>query len=89
MRKKHTVQRSIFEHYAEHEIGQELSAMSAWLDQNMEVLDTIRRLASKWRIFTLIESLLLSRSYCGSIYHPKRSSVFYNDTSRHLVTQTG
>src|SRR3990172_10062279 len=41
MRKKHTVQRSIFERYAEHDIGRELNAMSTWLDQNKEVLDRV------------------------------------------------
>lgn len=32
MRQERTVQASIFDHYAQHEIGQELQAMSAWLD---------------------------------------------------------
>ena len=41
MREKHTVQRSIFEHYAEHEIGLELKSMSQWLDQNMDLLDWV------------------------------------------------
>jgi transposase, IS5 family len=41
MREKHTVQRSIFEQYAEHEIGQELKSISQWLDQNTEVLDWV------------------------------------------------
>jgi IS5 family transposase len=41
MREKHTVQRSIFEHYAEHEIGLELQSMSGWLDQNMDLLDGV------------------------------------------------
>lgn len=41
MREKHTVQRSIFEQYAEHEIGQELKSISEWLDQNLEVLDWV------------------------------------------------
>jgi IS5 family transposase len=41
MREKHTVQRSIFEQYAEHEIGQELKSMSLWLDQNMDLLDGV------------------------------------------------
>ena len=41
MREKHTVQRSIFEHYAEHEIGLELKSMSVWLDQNMDLLDWV------------------------------------------------
>ena len=41
MREKHTVQRSIFEHYAEHEIGRELKAISDWLDQHMDLLDRV------------------------------------------------
>lgn len=41
MREKHTVQRSIFEHYAEHEIGLELKSMSGWLDQNLDLLDWV------------------------------------------------
>ena len=41
MREKHTVQRSIFEQYAEHEIGLELQSMSEWLDQNMDLLDWV------------------------------------------------
>ena len=34
MREKHTVQRSIFEHYAEHEIA---TPISDWLDQHMDL----------------------------------------------------
>jgi IS5 family transposase len=41
MREKRTIQASIFEHYAEHEIGRELKAMSAWLDQNIDLLDSV------------------------------------------------
>lgn len=41
MRKKHTVQRSIFDRYVEHDIGRELNAMSTWLDDNMDVLDGV------------------------------------------------
>ena len=33
MREKRTIQASIFERYAEHEIGRELKAMSDWVDQ--------------------------------------------------------
>ena len=33
MRKKHTVQCSIFEYYPEHETGHELKAISQWVDQ--------------------------------------------------------
>ena len=39
MRQKRTVQSSIFDLYAEHEIGRELEAMSDWLDGHPEVLD--------------------------------------------------
>jgi IS5 family transposase len=38
MREKRTIQSSIFEQYAEHEIGRELQAMSAWLDHHPELL---------------------------------------------------
>lgn len=41
MREKRTVQSSIFEAYAEHEIGQELKAMSDWLDENLDLLDWV------------------------------------------------
>jgi len=41
MREKCTIQRSIFEQYAEHEIGRELEAMSDWLDLQPELLDWV------------------------------------------------
>ncbi len=41
MRKKHTIQRSIFEYYPEHESGYELKAISQWLDQQPELLDWV------------------------------------------------
>ncbi len=41
MREKRTVQSSIFELYAEHEIGRELSAMSEWLDENPDLLEWV------------------------------------------------
>ena len=41
MREKRTIHRSIFERYAEHEIGHELQAISAWLDQQPELLDWV------------------------------------------------
>jgi IS5 family transposase len=41
MREKRTVQSSLFELYAEHEIGQELKAMSEWLDGHTDLLDWV------------------------------------------------
>ena len=41
MREKRTIQASIFERYAEHEIGRELKAMSDWVDQNIDLLDWV------------------------------------------------
>ncbi len=38
MRQKRTVQSSIFDLYAEHEIGRELEAMSDWLDGHPEIM---------------------------------------------------
>jgi len=41
MREKRTIQGSLFEQYAEHEIGRELSAMSDWLDEHLDLLDWV------------------------------------------------
>lgn len=41
MREKRTLQASIFEAYAEHEIGQELRLMSEWLDAHPRLLDWV------------------------------------------------
>lgn len=41
MREKRTIQSSIFDHYAEHEIGTELKAMSDWLDAHLDLLDWV------------------------------------------------
>ncbi len=41
MRKIRTAQASIFEVFAEHEIGRELQAMSAWLDERPELLEWV------------------------------------------------
>ena len=37
MRQERTVQASIFDLFADHEIGQELKAMSQWLDEHREL----------------------------------------------------
>ena len=41
MRKKRTVQMSIFDLYSEHEIGKELKAISDYLDDHPEFLDWV------------------------------------------------
>tara|TARA_R110002111_G_C5963728_1_gene369721 strand:+ start:113 stop:1456 length:1344 start_codon:yes stop_codon:yes gene_type:complete len=41
MRQKRTVQSSIFDVYAEHDIGRELKAMSDWLDAHSEMLEWV------------------------------------------------
>jgi IS5 family transposase len=41
MRPERTVQASIFDLFAGHEIGRELKAMSAWLDDHRELLGLI------------------------------------------------
>jgi IS5 family transposase len=43
MRQERTVQASIFDLFASHEIGQELKAMSQWLDDNRDVLGLVAR----------------------------------------------
>jgi IS5 family transposase len=41
MRQEHTVQGSIFDLFAEHEIGRELEAMSQWLDAHCDLLKLV------------------------------------------------
>ena len=41
MREKHTVQRSIFEYYGEHQICRELRVISDWLDQHTVLLEWV------------------------------------------------
>ncbi|MEH6473966.1 MAG: ISNCY family transposase [Halopseudomonas sp.] len=41
MRQKRTVQSSIFDVYADHDIGRELKAMSDWLDAHCEILEWV------------------------------------------------
>ena len=43
MRAKRTWQMSINETFAEHDIGQELEAISTWLDQHLYVLDCVEK----------------------------------------------
>src|SRR5205814_5795495 len=43
MRQERTVQASIFDLFAEHEIGRELSAMSQWLDDHRDLLNLVTR----------------------------------------------
>ena len=38
MRQERTVQASLFDLFADHEIGQELKAMSQWLDEHRELI---------------------------------------------------
>jgi IS5 family transposase len=46
MRQERTVQASIFDLFAEHEIGRELKAMSQWLDEHRELLTLWRRICA-------------------------------------------
>jgi len=43
MRQERTVQASIFDLFAEHEIGRELKAMSQWLDEHRDLLGLVTR----------------------------------------------
>ena len=38
MRQRHTIQASIFDQFADHEIGRELKTMSQWLDEHRELI---------------------------------------------------
>ncbi len=41
MREKRTIQASIFDVFSKHQLGRELKAMSAWLDEHCEVLGRV------------------------------------------------
>ena len=41
MRQERTVQATVFDIFAEHEIGRELNAMSRWLDQQRSLLSLV------------------------------------------------
>ena len=43
MRTKRTSQVSIFDQFAQHDIGRELAGMSAWLDAHLKVLDWVAK----------------------------------------------
>jgi len=43
MRQERTVQASVFDLFAEHEIGRELKAMSQWLDEHSDLLGLVAR----------------------------------------------
>ncbi len=43
MRQERTVQASLFDLFAEHEIGRELKAMSQWLDEHRDLLNLVAR----------------------------------------------
>jgi IS5 family transposase len=43
MRQQRIIQATLFENFAEHEIGQELKAMSQWLDQHRELLKLVMK----------------------------------------------
>ncbi|MDK1390154.1 transposase, partial [Sinorhizobium sp. 8-89] len=43
MRRERTVQASIFDLFAEHEIGRELKVMSQWLDEHGDLLGLVTR----------------------------------------------
>jgi len=50
MREKRTVQMNLFAQYADHEIGRELKAMSAWLDDHPVILDWLAKDLSPERL---------------------------------------
>ena len=41
MRQQRTVQASLFDLFADHEIGRELTAMSQWLDEHRELIGRV------------------------------------------------
>ena len=43
MRQERTIQASIFDQFAGHEIGRELKAMSGWLDENPALIELVAK----------------------------------------------
>lgn len=43
MRQEHTIQASLFDLFAYHEMGRELKAMSGWLDEHPELAGLVAR----------------------------------------------
>lgn len=43
MRQERSVQSSVFDPFAEHEIGRELKAMSQWRDEHRDLLELVTR----------------------------------------------
>ena len=64
MREKRTEQRNLFERYVEHEIGQELKAISEWLDGHPGILDWVetdiqnREVSDRGRKGLTVESVI-------------------------------
>jgi IS5 family transposase len=85
MRTKRTSQISIFDRFAEHEIGRELAAMSHWLDAHPKVLDGVSkdlRLSSAkatGRCGMSVESVLR----CGLLKQHRQLS--YKELAFHLL----
>ena len=50
MRQERTIQASIFDLFAEHEIGRELKAMSQWLDEHHELLGLVAKDLSRYGV---------------------------------------
>jgi NADPH-dependent curcumin reductase CurA len=64
MREKRTIQGSIFEHYAEHEIGHELRAMSDWLNQSIDLLDWVVAEVKQRNVSGTVQSLQALDTAC-------------------------
>ena len=57
MRQERTVQASLFDLFAGHEIGRELKAMSQWLDEDRELIGLVAAVADHARLcYRLIRS---------------------------------
>ena len=85
MRAKRTHQMSIYETFAEHAIGQELKAISEWLDRHVEVLDWVEKdiqrkgIKETGRIGMSIEAILR----CGLLKQHQQWT--YEDLAFHLT----
>lgn len=62
MRQERTVQASVFDLFAEHEIGHELKALSQWLDEHRDLLG----LTAARKLSVIMHSMLKT----GEVFNP-------------------
>src|SRR5215510_2546845 len=81
MRQERTVQASIFDVFAAHEIGHELKAMSQWLDEHRDLLGLGACPSSRWSSCGGSDSLLVDEQGISRV-EDRRSPVAAGERAR-------